>query len=101
MPVMKVSKETVDRLAELSRLEFSETEKEQIRNDLEKIVGFVEKLGELPVDDVEPLVYMSEEQNVTRADVPQQTLGLEDALKNAPRKDSDYIRVPKVLEKKD
>jgi len=98
---MKVSKETVDRLAELSRLEFSETEKEQIRNDLEKIVGFVEKLGELPVDDVEPLVYMSEEQNVTRADVPQQTLGLEDALKNAPRKDSDYIRVPKVLEKKD
>ncbi|MBL0912508.1 MAG: Asp-tRNA(Asn)/Glu-tRNA(Gln) amidotransferase subunit GatC [Bacteroidia bacterium] len=98
---MKVSKETVDRLAELSRLEFSETEKDQIRNDLEKIVGFVEKLSELPVDNVEPLVYMSEEQNVTRADVPQQVMGLEEALKNAPRKDSDYIRVPKVLEKKD
>lgn len=98
---MKVSKETVDRLAELSRLEFSETEKDQIRNDLEKIVGFVEKLSELPVDNVEPLVYMSEEQNVTRADVPQQVMGLKEALKNAPKKDSDYIRVPKVLEKKD
>ncbi len=101
MSAMKVSKETVDRLAELSRLEFSETEKDQIRNDLEKIVGFVEKLSELPVDNVEPLVYMSEEQNVTRADVPQQVMGLKEALKNAPKKDSDYIRVPKVLEKKD
>lgn len=101
MSAMKVSKETVDRLAELSRLEFSETEKDQIRNDLEKIVGFVEKLSELPVDNVEPLVYMSEEQNVTRPDVPHQVMGLQEALKNAPKKDSDYIRVPKVLEKKD
>lgn len=98
---MKVSIETVDRLAELSRLEFSETEKEQIRNDLEKIVGFVEKLSELPTDDTEPLVYMSGEENITRPDIPEQVLGVEEALKNAPRKDSDYIRVPKVLEKKD
>lgn len=98
---MNVSRETVERLAELSRLEFSESEKEQIRSDLEKIVGFVEKLSELDTSDVTPLVYMSSEHNITRADVPQQTLGLEDALRNAPAKDSDYIRVPKVLEKKD
>lgn len=96
---MNITKETVSQLAELCKLEFNEQEKGQIAGDLEKIVGFIEKIKELDVEGVEPLIYMSEEENVLRADEVVQTLGLEDALKNAPKKDSDYIRVPKVLEK--
>lgn len=96
---MNITKETVDQLAELCKLEFNEEEKGKIAGDLEKIVGFIEKIKELDVEGLEPLVYMSEETNVLRADEVSQTLQLEDALKNAPKKDSDYIRVPKVLEK--
>lgn len=96
---MKIEKSTVDQLAELCKLEFNDIEKEKIAGDLEKIVGFIEKLNELDVEHVEPLVYMSDEVNVLRPDEVKQDLELKDVLENAPKKDSDYIRVPKVLEK--
>lgn len=96
---MSITTETIDQLAELCKLEFNEQEKVHIAKDLEKIVGFIEKISELDVEGLEPLVYMSEEVNVLRPDEIHQTLELSDALKNAPKKDSDYIRVPKVLEK--
>lgn len=96
---MIVNEATVDRLAELSRLSFDAAEKEQILNDLNKIIGFVEKLNEINVDGVEPLIYMTPEINILRKDTVIQTLSHEEALMNAPAKDSDYIRVPKVLDR--
>ena len=48
---------------------------------------------------VEPLIFMSDEVNVLREDVAVETISKDDALKNAPKKDSDYIRIPKVLNK--
>ena len=48
---------------------------------------------------VEPLIYMTEEVNRLRDDEPKVTLTQEEALKNAPKKDSDYFRIPKVLDK--
>jgi aspartyl-tRNA(Asn)/glutamyl-tRNA(Gln) amidotransferase subunit C len=96
---MIVNEATVDRLAELSRLSFDAAEKEQILNDLNKIIGFVEKLNEINVDGVEPLIYMTPETNILRKDTVIQTLSHEEALMNAPAKDSDYIRVPKVLDR--
>lgn len=97
---MKIDKTTVDRLAELAKLEFDEKSKEAMVNDLNRIVSFIEKLKEIPTDDVEPLIYMTDEVNVLRDDVVEQTISHEEALLNAPKKDSDYFKVPKVLEKK-
>ena len=96
---MKITDELVDHIAHLARLSFEGDEKEAIKKDMEKITGFMDKLSELPTNDVEPLIFMSEEVNRLREDVAIQTITHEEAMKNAPKKDSDYFRIPKVLDK--
>ena len=97
---MKIDSKTVDKLAELAKLEFDESSKEEIIKDLNRVISFVEKLNELDTSNVEPLVYLTEDTNVMRADEVKQEISQQEALKNAPKKDSDYIKVPKVLNKK-
>lgn len=96
---MKISYEIVDHIAHLSRLEFLGEEKDAIKVDLEKIIGFMGKLNELNTDQIEPLIFISNEQNRLRDDIPSITISHQEALKNAPKKDSDYFRIPKVLDK--
>ena len=96
---MKIDNELVERLAELSKLEFNDTEKEKLKKDMQGILNLVEKLSEVNVEGVEPLIYMSDEKNVLRKDVVKDTVSKEDALLNAPQKDSDYFKVPKVIKK--
>ncbi len=96
---MKITEETIDHIAHLSRLRFEGDAKVAIRQDLENIIGFMGKLEEVPTDNVEPLVFMSDEVNVLREDEPEVTITQAQALKNAPKKDSDYFRIPKVLDK--
>lgn len=95
---MNIDKETIEKIAHLSRLELSEDETIKMKNDLSKILNWVDKLNELNTDDIEPLLSMSDNINTMRDDVVEQHLTHEEALKNAPKKDSDYIRVPKVIE---
>jgi len=96
---MEVNKQLVDKIATLSKLSFDEESKEAIRQDLERMIGFVDKLNEVNTDGIEPLIYIGDEVNVLREDVVKQTITKEQALSNAPTKDSDYIKVPKVLKK--
>ena len=96
----KITEETVDKLANLARLEFKGKEKEEIINDLNRMLDFVGKLNELDTSNVEPLIYMNDETNVLREDEVKQTISQKEALSNAPKKDSDYFKVPKVVEKK-
>ncbi len=96
---MRITDELINKLADLSMLEVNEENKEQIKLDLERMISFVDKLSELDVKNVEPLIYLSSEINQVRQDIPKQTIKKSDALKNAPDSDSDYFKVPKVLEK--
>lgn len=96
---MEINDALVNRLADLARLEFDGDQKNVLKKDLEKIFQMVEKLREVNVDGVEPLIYMNEEANVLRKDVVSGTVSKTDALLNAPQKDSDYFKVPKVLKK--
>lgn len=96
---MNIDSNTVDRLANLARLEFTTEEKTEIVKDLNNILALVDKLSEVDTEGVEPLIYMLDEKARLREDVMHQDIGQEEALKNAPDKDSDYIRVPKVLER--
>jgi aspartyl-tRNA(Asn)/glutamyl-tRNA(Gln) amidotransferase subunit C len=96
---MNIDDKLVDRLAELSKLEFDAQGKESIKKDLQKILNLVEKLEEVNVDGVEPLIYMTDEKNVLRKDVIADTVTKEEALQNAPQRDSDYFKVPKVIKK--
>lgn len=94
---MELSPEQIDRLAHLARLNLNDQERERLRGELDKILGFVEKINELDLEDREPLIYLSEERNILRKDEAQNVTTKDEALKNAPDKDSDYFRVPKVL----
>lgn len=94
---MSVDKETIRKIAHLARLEFNETEANKMSDNFNKILAWMDKLNEVNTDKVEPLIHMSEEVNVLREDVINNSLKHEEALLNAPKKDSDYFRVPKFL----
>ncbi|TAL61226.1 MAG: Asp-tRNA(Asn)/Glu-tRNA(Gln) amidotransferase subunit GatC [Bacteroidetes bacterium] len=96
----KITPDTVDKLATLSRLEFDGKEREEIMSDLNRMLDFVGKLNELNTTGVEPLIYMADEKNVLRNDEAKTDITQKQALSNAPKKDSDYFKVPKVVEKK-
>jgi len=89
---------TVDEIAHLARLEFDAEAKTGILTDLNRMLSFVDKLNELDTSNVEPLIYMTDEKNVLRPDEPEVTLTQKEALKNAPKKDSDYFKAPKVID---
>ncbi|MBN8695046.1 MAG: Asp-tRNA(Asn)/Glu-tRNA(Gln) amidotransferase subunit GatC [Bacteroidetes bacterium] len=96
---MKIDNETVDKIAHLARLEFENEAKQEIIKDMNNMLSFIEKLNELDTQNIEPLIYMSDEVNVLREDDVKHEITQDEALKNAPKKDSDYFKVPKVLEK--
>ena len=96
---MKINDDLVQHIAHLARLEFQGEDLKAIKGDMQNIIGFMDKLAELDTDEVEPLIFMSDEVNVLREDVVEKTVTSEEALKNAPKKDSDYFRIPKVLDK--
>lgn len=93
----KIDIKTVDEIAHLARLEFKDEAKNEILNDINRMLGFIDKLNELNTDKEEPLIYMTNEKNVLREDTPEITVTQKEALKNGPKKDSDYFRVPKVI----
>jgi len=96
---MEVNDTLVDKLAHLARLRFEDAEKEEIKNDLQKMIVFVEKLNELDTTGVEPLLHMTDEINVLREDQIEGSISREDALRNAPLHDEQFFKVPKVIKK--
>ncbi|MFD2513743.1 Asp-tRNA(Asn)/Glu-tRNA(Gln) amidotransferase subunit GatC [Pontibacter locisalis] len=95
---MSTDIQTIRKLAHLARLEFNEEKEQEMLQDLNKILNWVDQLRELDTENIEPLTHMSQEMNVFREDVAENTVSHEKALLNAPKKDSDYFRVPKVME---
>lgn len=94
----KIDIKTVEEVAHLARLEFTEEGKVEILNDMNRMLAFVDKLNEMDTNGVEPLIYMTDEINVLREDEPKDTVNQKEAVKNAPKKDSDYFKVPKVID---
>jgi aspartyl-tRNA(Asn)/glutamyl-tRNA(Gln) amidotransferase subunit C len=96
---MTIDNELVQRLAQLSKLEFDTNEQNRMKADLQKILDLVEKLNEVDVEGLEPLKYMNQEEAQLRLDEVKGMLTKAEALVNAPQKDSDYFKVPKVIKK--
>lgn len=95
---MSINKETLEKIAHLARLEFDAKSEDKMLKDMNNILQFVEKLQEVDTENVEPLRSMSFEINQLRIDKQGEQLSHESGLKNAPKKDADYFRVPKVIE---
>ena len=96
---MEVTDALVDNLANLSRLSFTETEKTEIKGDLQRMIAFVEKLQEVDTTGTAPLLHMTDEINVYREDTVKGSIARADAMKNAPETDGTFFKVPKVIKK--
>ncbi len=97
---MKITDATLDRIAELARLDVSDPkERTTLLNDMQRVIDFVEKLNEVETKGVEPLIFMTDEVDVLRDDVGTIEISKKEALQNAPVKDSDYFKVPRVVDK--
>lgn len=95
---MSVSKKDVEYVAELSRLNFSEQEKENLVDDLNQILNYMEKLNELHTENVDIIVNPYYIENKFREDEVQESMNLESIIENAPRNLEEYVVVPKIIE---
>ena len=88
----------MDRIAGLARLDMTDPAIRAARlADMQRVLDFVEVLAQVDTKGVEPLIFMTEEEDVLRADEATTEITREQALANAPVKDSDYFKVPRVV----
>jgi aspartyl-tRNA(Asn)/glutamyl-tRNA(Gln) amidotransferase subunit C len=94
---MKIDKNLILKLEDLSRLKLSDEERESMISNLSDMLKLVEKLKELPTDEVEPLIYVNNEANVWRNDESETLISAEMAVKNAPEAQENFFSVPRVI----
>jgi len=94
----KIDQAQVRKVAKLSRLELTETEVAEFTGQLSAILEYVEKMNELDTDDVRPLAHCLPISNVFREDCVKESLGTEKTLVNAPQRDGEFFKVPKILD---
>lgn len=94
----KITKADVEYVASLAQLTLDEDAKEHMLHDLESILGYIEKLGELDTSGVEPMMHVLDIANVYREDDVTSSLNRDLALKNAPNTDGEYFLVPRILD---
>jgi len=94
---VEIDKSLILKLENLARLQLSDAERKNMGADLNKMLGLVGKMDELKLDDVEPLVHLTDTVNVLRPDQITEKTNRVDALKNAPKHDDEGFLVPKVI----
>jgi aspartyl-tRNA(Asn)/glutamyl-tRNA(Gln) amidotransferase subunit C len=94
----KIDETQVRKVAKLSRLELTEAEVQEFTGQLSAILDYVEKMNELNTDGIEPLAHCLPVSNVFREDCVTESLGTEKTLANAPQRDGDFFKVPKILD---
>lgn len=94
---MKIDKTLILKLEELSRLQLSEEERNTMITNLSDMLKMVEKLEELPTQDIEPLVYINSSVNIWREDEASEVISTEMALSNAPDANENFFNVPRVI----
>jgi aspartyl-tRNA(Asn)/glutamyl-tRNA(Gln) amidotransferase subunit C len=88
----------IDHVARLARLELTDDEKAQLRTQLGQILEHAAKVGEVAADEVPPTASPIPRANVYRDDLPEPSLPVDEALRNAPDRDGDRFRVPRIAE---
>jgi len=97
---MKITKQDVEKVAKLARLEITETEKEAFTQQLSSILAYVDKLNALKTAGVEPTATVLGQSNVFREDRARPSLPVEKALANAPESAEGFFVVPKIIEER-
>lgn len=94
----KIDRAQVRKVAKLSRLDLTEAEVAEFTGQLSAILDYMEKMNELDTADVEPLAHCLPISNVFREDSVKKSLGTEKTLANAPKRDGEFFKVPKILD---
>lgn len=94
---MKISKDEVEKMAHLARLEVDESQKEKMALQLSHILGYIDKLTDVDVSDVKPSSGVTVMNNVLREDVLTPSPGPDVTLANAPERDEDFYTVPRIV----
>ena len=94
----KIDQMLVRKVAKLARLALSDSEVAEFSRQLSSILEYVEKMNELDTEKVQPLAHCLPISNCFREDVAAESLGTEKALANAPERDGDFFKVPKILD---
>ena len=95
---MKVTKEVIQHVANLARLNLSENDKTRLTRDMEEILGYVDKLNELDTEGIKPREHVKPVSNVFREDIEMESYDREDILRNAPAVENGCFKVPKIVE---
>lgn len=95
---MGISADEVRRVADLARMGLDDAELDEMARQLGRILGYMEKLRELDTEGVEPTAHVLPLRNVWREDVPGETLSPDEALANAPERQDNCFKVPKIVE---
>jgi aspartyl-tRNA(Asn)/glutamyl-tRNA(Gln) amidotransferase subunit C len=88
----------IEHVARLARLELTNDEMAQLREQLGAILEHAAKVGEVAADDVPPTAYAIPRSNVLRPDEVRDSLDVEDVLANAPDREDDRFKVPRIVE---
>ena len=94
---MSINKEEVEHIALLARIQLSEEETNNYTEQLSSVLGWVEKLKQLDVSEVEPTAHVFPMSNVFREDKVTTSFTVEKALANAPVAKDSFFRVPKIV----
>jgi aspartyl-tRNA(Asn)/glutamyl-tRNA(Gln) amidotransferase subunit C len=93
-----INQKEIEHIAALAHLKFNDDELNKFSSQFSKIVDYVSSIENLNLDDVEPMTRPTDAKNVFREDIPQNSISKEDALKNAPKHNEMFFKVPKVIE---
>lgn len=95
---MAITRETVEYVAHLARIELKSKELEKLSQQLQDILGFIDKLKSINIENIAPTSHILPINNVLRQDCPKESLPCEKALENAPAREGNFFVVPKVIE---
>ncbi len=95
---MKITREQIEHVARLARLELTEQEKEMFTGQMDAILAYVDKLNELDTSDIVPTSHAVPMENAFREDAVTESFETDRALLNAPDRADNFFRVPKVIE---
>ncbi|HET7909467.1 MAG TPA: Asp-tRNA(Asn)/Glu-tRNA(Gln) amidotransferase subunit GatC [Nitrospira sp.] len=98
---MGITKEEVEKVAKLARLEITEAEKAAFAKQLSQILTHVETLRQYDTDGIEPTATVLGQVNVFREDVVRPSLPVDQALANAPEREADAFAVPRIIEERE
>ncbi|MFN3195120.1 MAG: Asp-tRNA(Asn)/Glu-tRNA(Gln) amidotransferase subunit GatC [Chlorobiota bacterium] len=90
--------EIIKNVSKLSNLEFSESELETITPQFDKILNYIDELSKIDLEGVEPMTHVLDSTNVMREDEVKESIPVKEALKNAPKHNDTFFKVPKVFD---